>query len=783
VSVEVRIVDAVTRVPIPGADVWWKDASCDELVDALPKAERRPFIDDEERVCRTFGWQARSNERGCVRVHADGAGTTVIARSEGRWGSGGVDVTDAARGVELALRRDLEVTVRVVDAAGQPVPEVPVDLDHWSGMETDATGLVVFQHLQFLADRVIDGALVPAEEGAYVAIPGLPRDRTTFPLLSPPKEPLVLVLPASGEVHVRVLHPGRAVESVAAQLQVADDDAQETTWSRRADADGVVRFRHLPLALSYELEVSIGDFSMERTIEGPKNAGHVVLATFELPDDAIALSGRIATRDGQPVASTDLRIHMSPSPSSVHFFTTDEHGRFLWHLPGSIEDPPGRRLEELRVTWRRGPCDTLRGSVARRRLEAGVNDLGEIRLDHRPLVVAGRFMFDRPADRDDVEICIERWWTGRGANPGYWQRVEDLDADHDREGCFVVRGNPPPGRLRLCCGDYTEPVEFERGATDLVIEFVRGHSVTAWLSVQKGVPFEAARYPAQWFHMALTREGEHAAERVLPVSGYGCNGKADFRPLVAGTYRLDVRLGNLAEVLASQQVVLPGPDGELARSIDIDLRDRLEVLRLRFLDNGEPAAGERFVFVDQQLGASPLCGYIASGGVFALPITPRAVDLTILSVKHEPVFLHSVRGSIDVQLTARATVQLIARGLPQLGGHQEVGVAIAGDAASGPEDKITVYAAGQCVRTFDYPELFGRGSCHASLDPDAVGEVRAALRDRAIAAEFRGRRTSRALHAFSPKVVPAGTAPVTITFDPAEIRAAIEADENAGKWK
>jgi hypothetical protein len=39
------------------------------------------------------------------------------------------------------------------------------------------------------------------------------------------------------------------------------------------------------------------------------------------------------------------------------------------------------------------------------------------------------------------------------------------------------------------------------------------------------------------------------------------------------------------------------------------------------------------------------------------------------------------------------------------------------------------------------------------------------------------------LQSFSPKTIPAGTAPLTLTFDPAEILAAMETDERVKKDK
>jgi hypothetical protein len=54
-------------------------------------------------------------------------------------------------------------------------------------------------------------------------------------------------------------------------------------------------------------------------------------------------------------------------------------------------------------------------------------------------------------------------------------------------------------------------------------------------------------------------------------------------------------------------------------------------------------------------------------------------------------------------------------------------------------------------------------------------EVPASPHDRTVGADLHIAGTLHELTPFSPKTIPAGTAPVTITFDPAEIRALLDA--------
>ena len=63
---------------------------------------------------------------------------------------------------------------------------------------------------------------------------------------------------------------------------------------------------YAPLGAVFAVELEIGDLTLPRTVVGPTRAGEQVLATIEIPTDAVALVGRILGPDGGPVASENV---------------------------------------------------------------------------------------------------------------------------------------------------------------------------------------------------------------------------------------------------------------------------------------------------------------------------------------------------------------------------------------------------------------------------------------------------------------------------------------------
>ena len=386
---------------------------------------------------------------------------------------------DAKDGTTLEIARQFTVAVRVVGPTGARVPSVPVELvinrSAGTGV-TDAAGLHRFAYSESWAGRY-EGKPLVADARLGVRVPGLTQCAASFPMGAPPAEPLTLELPATGALHVHVSHPGREIESAAARVWVGaldDRDGWNFAWKKVADPDGVIRFGAVPVGVELSVELEIGDLGLPRTVAGPA-AGQVAHVTFEVPADAVALTGRLLFPDGQPIASQNVWARCNlPTRRDFFYLETDRQGRFLWHpgAPDAREGEGPRQLTEFVVTEPRGPLDVLKASVARRELRAGINDLGDLVLDVPPLVVAGRFR-SQPPRTDTVSVVVERWGDGAGSAAS-WQTAEGVFV-MQHEGRFVARGRLPVGKLRLAGSDCVRSVEFTLGQQDVVLDVAPDH--------------------------------------------------------------------------------------------------------------------------------------------------------------------------------------------------------------------------------------------------------------------------------------------------------------------
>lgn len=785
--VEVRVVDAASRQPVEGADVTWVDDSAHSLVEELPESARLAYYRSEELelLARDFGWRTRTDERGNARVHVAPAGarTSVFVSQGDRHGYEDVTANDLQRGVVINLELDRTVTVRVVDHDGKAAAEVPVELadaapdtERWlaeSPRDTDAMGLVTFSHLQKWCKpdetQASTGAKwrrawAGAKWRATVRLPGIVGHGATFDALSPPSEPVELTLPPTGAMVVRVLHPGRRVEKLSARAWSGapdDSDAEDEAWHRRGDDDGMIRFPFVPLACNFEVKVEIGDLELQQTVAGPTNAGQVVHVDFEVPAESVALVGRVLTNDGQAVKGRRLDVDYSSAWSSgTNSIDTDDQGRFVWHL-GTARDGP-MRLDELVVSLQRGPLDVLYGSVAPRELGPGIHDLGDIRLDHLPTVVAGRFVFDRPST-DWFDFEVERWFEGNATLEARWYPVDDLHEHRDGEGNFVVFGAAHAGRYRLSFDPRyvlpREPVEFDLGSKDLVVPLQRGNSMRVETQLPEGVRAEALDFD-------LVADGSGAPPLELRLEDPWL-AMLDSGALPAGTYTLRVRLHSVSEVLATiPDLVLPGPDGETHRRIEVDLRDRLQLLRIRVaLPDEENGA---VVFIDQRWDGATVRGHRVLGKELVLPVPPRPVDLVVARHGWHPVSLRSVQGTVDVRLDEPWPVKPVTvRGVPPLPDGVELDFR-----AEPPDHRIKAVVDGGWI---DRGYYIGPPMWWDAVRADGTYEVLSADVERPLTVVLTvARDRERQLRSVSPSVLTSGTSAITITLDPSEIRAALD---------
>jgi hypothetical protein len=788
---DVVVVDRVTRAPVPGADVCWRDDTCDARVEALPFEVRGGYWDDPVRIADAFGWRARTDARGCVRVHVHPEGTVAYARADGRYGELQVATAELVRlrerAIELPLDPDLELLVRVVDAANRAAAGVPVGMDlspvtRFGGDDTDANGEVRFRHLQQQLGRDDRGACVDAAARVSVRIAGLKETCTAeVSALALPREGVVLTLPPTGEMHVHVLHPGRRVEHVGARFWIGavdDYDARDDASGRSRHPDGVVRFPFVPLGRTFTVGVEVGDLELHRAVAGPTRAGETIVATFEVPHDAVALTGRLLDEDGRPLANHDAGLALSADlvtsrQNGWQLLATDAGGRFVLHVRAAETPEPGAEAEpiELRaftVKLRRGPLDVVHAEVAGRTLRPGVNEIGDLRLAPLPLLVSGRVRFDRAPVHASPRFVVERWIDADAERPGWWQAEHELVELTDDEGRFVVRGTTWPGRLRLNFAPFREPIEFERGTEGLQVELVRGHALTVWCLLPDELNARVLQY-------SLSRHGEPDADFVGFDDPWTPQPEATHQGLPAGRYTVRVRHAQTRDVLATAtDVVLPPGNGGFECDVELDLRAKLAPLRLRLVERGAgPIDGETFVFVDQTIDAGLRHGTAIRGHEALLVVPARPLDVLVVAPAFRPLQLRGVTGAVDVALERWSVAPVTVEGIPELGERAWLKLSLGDTAADDAAEPSVGYDDGGGGGRASLSHVLGSSAATLVLEHDGPIELRAADAPRAVVATLLQRGKPESAVTVRPSVVAAGTAPVTLRVDPDEIRRAL----------
>jgi len=565
-----------------------------------------------ERLDR-WGLAFSCNDAGIVTVPVPDVGSFPVgARAGGRWGR--QDLRNAQRDlpaeIRIEIRRALHLRVLVVDESRIPVVGVPVVYrklhggsgDDFAEADTDEQGIAQLSHLQDLAMRPMN-----PECDEHVVALGVAAQTTvqaSFDPLAPPDDPIVLVLPATGSVEIAVFDAaGQPVEDglpVVLQTPIKfnrpNPVPEPRLWvqgsrnSRVAPVkEGIARFDHVGLGL--ELEYG-ADFSRTGYIErrlglGPQRAGEVARLHLRQKEEDPALSGRVVDENAVTIPNLELEAAIIFSGErALHqarfLLSTDAEGRFRASVP-SAHLKTGLTYLQLKDA----AAGRIRIAVAGfdAPLAPGDTDLGVLVLGG-PLLISGMAVDERMRPRGDAEgrITLERIAdpnAPRSRGPFHflaWQAGED--------GRFEVRGAYPAGRYRiqgsiagafyLHCG----PMDFDSGASDLVLEFRHSRGIYGRVRVDETVPVDA-------LHVALAGGEEDVVGGVSPA------GILELHPRKSGSYTLVIRTHENGEAVWTMPDLLV--DSTQYRDLgEIDLRGKLVTTRVALsgtVGNSQKAGG------------------------------------------------------------------------------------------------------------------------------------------------------------------------------------------------
>lgn len=669
-----------TGAPIVGAEVWYQPPEFDGA--ALGEAEQRQLATlrnhDGEAFLRRVGRATVSDAAGRCRVPLGAHGTAIVGRAgdlfgEGWLREGGPDP------VVLELREDKTLRVRVIDAGGQGVPGIGVELRAPTGDSgslrsslgsSDASGVVTRPHAQQLAGD-------PTRKATVVAmLAGGVGPSAEVDLLHPPAE-IALRLPITGSVTVYLREASGApidpryllerevdlagFEAQPAGPSQAHDGFGKTSVRAELGPDGVAVFPRV--ALDRYLIVKLGHFGLEKGFVGPTLARPEVEVALQRSADAATFVGRMLGPDGAPLAARVLMFgYRCANGMGNAEARTDAEGRFRWHA-GAY--PVGQVTTIVIATSHRERTNPMAVELPERPVVKGDNDLGDVQVELHRTLLAGRLVRGEGVDVAQVQLEIERKRGDRWHNDYQWR------PEWQPDGTFAVRGVAPAGeplRLVVRDGKYlpVEPIECAVGSTDIEIKLQSAAAATAVFLVDAGTPVDklVVRFRRTQPPEAGDPQSHWLADMRERADARSARLDADHRlrrawtGLTPGAYRLSVHCAGVAEPAALIDDIRVGAEPCVDPRLQaIDLRGKLRRFQVRATGaDGQPIVDpDAFVVLYDAEGESQ--GYHLGRGVVDLATT-TAIDLRVWAPGHVLTLAPAVAEDLTIALPRAAEVRL-----------------------------------------------------------------------------------------------------------------------------
>jgi len=725
---DVLVVDGASA-PVAGAEVSWYDmASVDAL--GLPQEELGRLWGDPEEIARRCGGRTRSDAHGIARVILSGR-TFLLAHHDSKFAR--LDCYGLTKpppeGLRIVLVPDRTLCVQVLEASGRPAIGVDVSTQSsggeipWCGPggRTEAPdGIATLRHLQ--AHPAMSSS---SSWFAEVQVPGCEQLHAAFDKDAPPEQPLVFRLPACGSLRVAVDLRGRQLRplpppayastythSVLVEIRGGHRDGQFFGNPFRATlgSDGFAVFARVPVGVKYLVSAHAPREAAESAVDGPASEGACADVRVTLPDDFVALEGRLVRANGEPVRDTMFQVESEagersfgiPAAGGFAVLVTDDAGGFVVPV-GRL--PEGARLHSFVGKWEATDGSaSLHVALEPRELVHGWNQLGSVVAAAGEVLVAGRFVTDGPGEQY-VSFAVEALQPAQdGTSPAVWSAVPDL-AISQRDGAFVVRGRARIGRHRLTFPSPTHlqvaPVEFEPGRSDLTVHIESGHPFAARVRVHPGAPlgFFARLRP----EAAAPSEDAVSRQRrcVMMLPDAAGLAQPQWTAVRAGTYTLDLLLaGAEAPLLSVPHVAVPQPDGGDPRLDGIDLRTAYGLAFVRASHaNGDPLEEIRVLPAIGDLDAEWWMHPVGERGV-VVPV-PTGAARSELVVAHQdlrPLRVRAAPGVVQVTLETWDAVEaeLVFQDLPPL--PEGLALQVCARVPDPPDAVVTILSLGSGSR-------------------------------------------------------------------------------------
>jgi hypothetical protein len=708
--ITVTIIDKANDAPVPGAEVFWVDTDAWEYLQTLPadswQHDAQTIWQDHDRLATLAGWRTRSNANGQARI-AVAAQSTVYARADGGYGTAFLrrNTIEPDGGHRLFLLPEQAVTVRVVDAAGEPAFGVPVQIVPidaagkpqgqymWQSMAKtkEPDGRATIPHLQVLqqnAAQSLDLGKQPLRWHVRPALCGLEAPGEPIDLAAPPAEPILLRLPACGELHVRAVFRGQPIADF-------DQAYLYPTWEgnrkfrnyqiQAVGSDGVARFRFMPLGTKVVTYASAGG-GLQQEGEGPVHQGQIVELTLAPEDERMLLRGRLVDSERQPLAKQRVSFFLKMTDGQHQTqFMTNADGSFT--VAAGHATPDDGVVEECSFSIVRAKSPTLQARASLRAVRPGIEDLGDlVATEPKPLVAGKLVDADGAPFTRRAHAWVEQRSTDEGDDAG--PRLLFPGAEHGWEHVNASTFIDPQGNFRV----YSEtckfggqrhrlrvqattalpiaPVEFAPGRTDLVVTLTAGTLLAASVLLPATAPTEHLRAEL------LPKQPQPAAAG-KPTDPLTASPQAQrderfdlqWGALAPGSYTLKFSLWTQRKpFLEVTDIQVPPPDGGDPRLRDIDLRPFLRIGTLELLDlEGKPTEPDSSMLVPSGLSSDvEWQGFDIGRSRTKLLLPSGAHDWLLVGGTHRPQPVHFAGEVATVRLEPWPTLEVLIPGVPEL---------------------------------------------------------------------------------------------------------------------
>lgn len=447
---------------------------------------------------------------------------------------------DVATETASSATLDGDLRIEVIDATGAPVPGVEVAIyagstsDYpdclWTGTTDVRTGIATVRGARVVEFR--------NEGRARAAVCIASRDAVAVPvdLAHPPRDPIVLAMPATGTVRVAVKDGDRPLADRASVSlhYVLDAGSEVLRWTipDQSVVDGVATFKGIGTGLRFRAVASCpgGFFGLESEFEGPTAADQVVEHAIDR-SHAHGFTGRLLDVDGEPLRNRlptveHIRFDAKGPTIQTRAIRTDPEGRFL--LWWSDETPAARRRIEFSFSdkvqrQRRAGRDVEPPEPPR------MHDLGDVRLVLEPLIVTGSFV-DTAGDPVSGSVRLE----GRDDDTRSWTTIQ-VTTCYRPPSRFEMTGTVPFAHLRLRASTHgveSEPVEFALGATGVTLVLPMTGNVAGSVRLTADVDPRTVRLRL----LATDASGRARRSETLPAP----SGTFEFKGIATGKATLQV---------------------------------------------------------------------------------------------------------------------------------------------------------------------------------------------------------------------------------------------------